>query len=160
MGLTRMSGPVYGAKGNLCSFGPTRGDANASTTKIFSIVVPEYETWYVTEFQASNAQLTSNSSTPKIILKAKGTSTSVSYPGPGPDPNFPTGNPGTIASITGPTSTAGFNQTQTATVTAGEYEGYAVPANSTLRVVSSGTIGQLCGSVQGYKRYLDSTRAS
>lgn len=160
MGLTRMSGPVYGAKGNLFSFGPSRGEANASTTKVFSVVVPEYETWYVTEMQASNSQLTSNSSTPKIILKAKGTSTSVSYPGPGPDPNFPTGNPGTIATITGPTSTAGFNQTVTATITAGEYEGYAVPANSTLRVVSSGTIGQLCVAVQGFKRYLDSTRAS
>lgn len=159
MGITRFSGPVYGAKANLVSYGPTRGDANASTTLIYSIVVPAYETWFVTELHASNAQLTSNSSTPKVILKAKGTSTSASYPGPGPDPQFPTGNAGTIATITGPTSTAGFNQMATPTATAGEYEGYGVPGNSTLRIVSSGTIGQLCVSISGYKRYLDSTRA-
>lgn len=160
MGKMAHSGPVYGAKGNLVSYGPTRGDANASTTLICSIVVPAYETWFVTELHASNAQATSNSSTPKIVLKAKGTSTSASYPGPGPDPQYPTGHAGTIATITGGTSTATFNLMATPTADAGEYEGYGVPANSTLRIVSSGTIGQLCVSVSGYKRFLDSTRAS
>src|SRR5881397_1137551 len=159
MGVTRFSGPVYGAKANLFSFGPIRGDANASTTLICSVIVPAYETWYLTELQASNAQASSNSSTPKVVLKVKGTSTSASYPGPGPDPLFPTGNPGTAASVTGPTSTAGMNTITVCTVSAGEYEGYAAPANSTIRVVSSGTIGQLCIAVQGFKRYLDSTRA-
>src|SRR6266481_6222190 len=159
MGITRMSGPLYGAKGNLFSFGPTRGDANVSTTLIFSVLVPAYETWFLTELQASNAQASSNSSTPKVILKVKGTSTSVSYPGPGPDPQFPTGNPGTAASVTGPTSTAGMNTVTVCTVSAGEYEGYGAPANSSIRVVSSGTIGQLCVAVHGYKRYLDSTRS-
>jgi len=159
MGITRFSGPTYGAKANLFSFGPTRGDANSSTSLICSIVVPAYETWFLTELQVSNAQVSSNSSTPKVILKVKGTSTSVSYPGPGPDPQFPTGNPGTAATITGPTSTTGMNAVATCSVTPGEYEGYGAPANSTIRVVSSGTIGQLCVAVQGFKRYLDSTRA-
>lgn len=160
MGITRFAGPLYGAKANLFSFGPTRGDANASTTLLGSIVVPPYETWYLTELFAANAGASSNSSTPKVVLKVKGTSTSVSYPGPGPDPSFPTGNPGTVATITGPTSTAGFNQMTTPTATPGEYEGYAAPANSTIRVVSSGTIFGLQVRVNGYIRFIDSTRAS
>lgn len=152
MGKTAFSGPVYGAKSNLFSFGPTRGDANGSTTLIASVVVPPYETWYLTELFASNAQATSNSSTPKVILKVKGTAAG--------DAAFPTGNPGTAATLTGPTSTAGFNQVTTTTATAGEFEGYAAPANSTIRIVSSGTIGQLCGRVNGFIRFIDSTRAS
>lgn len=158
MGISRYSGPVYGAKSNLFSFGPFTG-SGASTATIVALVVPAYETWFVTEMQISNPQATSNSSTPKVILKAKGTSTSVSYPGPGPDPQYPTGHAGTVVSITGPTSTAGFNLIGAPTADAGEYEGYGVPANSTLRVVSSGTIGQLYVAVHGFRRYLDSTRA-
>lgn len=152
MGKTAFSGPVYGAKANLFSFGPTRGDANASTTLIFSAVVPAYETWYLTELHASNNQATSNSSTPKVVLKVDGTPTA--------DSAFAAGNPGTAATVTGPTSTAGFNLMATCSVTAGEFEGYAAPANSTIRIVSSGTIGQLCVAVTGYKRFIDSTRAS
>jgi len=152
MGKTAFSGPVYGTKGNLFSCGPTRGDANASTTLIASVVVPPYETWYLTELFAANAQAASNSSTPKVILKVKGSPTA--------DPAFPTGNAGTVATITGPTSTAGFNQMQTATVTAGEFEGYAAPANSTIRIVSSGTIGALTARVNGFIRFIDSTRVA
>lgn len=151
MGKTAFSGPVYGTKGGLFSFGPT-AQANGSTTLIAAVVVPPYETWYLTELFASNIQATSNSSTPKVIIKVDGT-------GAG-DPAFPAGNPGTAATLTGPTSTAGFNQVTTATVTAGEFEGYAAPANSTIRIVSSGTIGQLSVRVNGFIRYFDSTRVS
>jgi hypothetical protein len=151
MGKTSFGGPVYGAKGNLFSFGPT-AQANASTTLIASVVVPPYETWYLTELYGSNVQASSNSSTPKVVLKVDGT-------GAG-DPAFPAGNPGTAATLTGPTSTAGFNQVTTATATAGEFEGYAAPANSTIRIVSSGTIGQLQVRVNGFIRYFDSTRAN
>lgn len=159
MGITRFSGPVYGAKCNLFSFGPVAA-ANGSTGLVASALVPPYETWYITEIGFGNTQGTSNSSTPKVIVKVKGTSTSASYPGPGPDPNFPTGNAGSAVSLVGGTSTGAFNLTATATATAGEYEGFAAPANSTIRVVSSGTIGQLYVRVDGYKRFLDSTRAS
>lgn len=159
MGKTAFSGPVYGAKGLLMSAGPF-ATAGGTTSAFASIVVPAYETWYVTETFASNAQLTSNSSNVKIFLKAKGTSTSVSYPGPGPDPAFPTGNPGTILSLTGPTSTAAINLSAAPTTpTPGEYEGYGVPANSSLRIVSSGTIGALFVNVRGFVRFLSSTRA-
>lgn len=160
MGKTAFSGPVYGAKSNLLSYGPSRGEANGSTTLITSAIVPPYETWYLTELFASNSQATSNSSTPKVIVKVKGTSTSVSYPGPGPDPLFPTGNAGTAGSVVGPTSTAGFVTTTTLTTSAGEFEGYAAPANSTVRIVSSGTVGQLSVRLNGFIRFLDSTRAA
>src|SRR6185295_6809131 len=159
MGKTSFAGPVYGAKGNLFSFGPIAG-GGGSTTFFCSIVVPPYETWYITEVNFGQTQASSNSSTPKCVVKVKGTSTSVSYPGPGPDPQFPTGNAGTAASVVGPTSTAAFAVVGTATVTAGEYEGYGAPANSTIRVVSSGTIGLLTVAVQGFRRFIDSTRAS
>lgn len=153
MGKTAFGGPVYGAKGNLFSFGPSRGDANASTTLMASVVVPPYETWYLTELFASNAQATSNSSTPKVILKVEGTAAG--------DPAFAAGNAGTVASLTGPTSTAGFNQMVTATISpVGEFEGYAAPANSTIRIVSSGTIGALQVRVNGFIRYFDSTRVA
>lgn len=151
MGKTAFSGPAYGAKGGLFSIGPVAA-ANGSTALVTSIVVPPYETWYLTELFAANAQATSNSSTPKVVLKVDGTGAS--------DPAFPTGNPGTAATVTGPTSTAGFNLLTTATVTAGEFEGYAAPANSTIRIVSSGTIGALMVRVNGFIRFIDSTRAS
>jgi hypothetical protein len=141
------------------SFGPIAA-ANGSTAAVAVALVPPYETWYITEIGFANTQVSSNSSTPKVLVKVKGTSTSASYPGPGPDPNFPTGNAGTAVSLVGGTSTAAFNLVGTATATPGEYEGYAAPANSTIRIVSSGTIGALFVAVHGFKRFLDSTRAS
>jgi hypothetical protein len=158
MGKTAFRGPVYGAKSYLFGGGPV-ALANGSTTLVTSIVVPPYESWVLTEAFVMNSQATSNSSNNKVIVKVKGTSTSVSYPGPGPDPDFPTGNAGSAITFTGPTSTATYNQMATATVTAGEYEGYVAPANSTVRIVSSGTIGAVYIRVNGFVRYLNSTRS-
>jgi hypothetical protein len=153
MGKTAFNGPVYGAKGGLFSFGPLNPTANSTASLLATVVVPPYETWYLTELFASNVAATSNSSTPRVVLKVDGT-------GAG-DPAFPAGNPGTAANLVGPTSTAGFNQVQTATVSpAGEFEGYAAPANSTIRVLSSGTMGALQVRVNGFIRYFDSTRVA
>jgi hypothetical protein len=151
MGKTAFAGPVYGAKGNLVSFGPIAG-GGGSTTFFASAVVPPYETWYITEANFGQTQASSNSSTPKLIVKVKGTN--------GADAAFPTGNAGSAVTVTGPTSTAAWAVVGTASVTPGEYEGYAAPANSTIRIVSSGTIGLLTVNVQGYRRFIDSTRAS
>ena len=156
MGVSRHSGPVYGAKATLWSFGGV-AVSGASTTLQSRVVVPAYETWFITELFVS---CSSNSSLAQVTLKVKGTSTSVSYPGPGPDPQFPTGNPGTVAVVTGPTSTAGFNQVTPATVTPGEFEGYGAPANSSVRLVSSESMGVALMMVSGYRRYLDSTRVN
>lgn len=156
MGITRFTGPVYGAKASLFSVGPV-ALSGASTTLQARTVVPVYETWYLTELAVS---CSTNSSNAKVILKVKGTSTDATNPTNGPDPNFPAGNPGSPFTLTGPTSTSGFNQFVIPTAqTPGEYEGYAVPGNSTIRIVSSGTMGVACLSVRGFIRYLDSTRA-
>ena len=158
MGKTAFSGPVYGAKANLFSFGPT-AVANGSTALVASAIVPPYESWYITEVGFANLQASSNTATPKIIVKVKGTSTSASYPGPGPDPLFPTGNPGSAVSlVSGGSSGSAFNLVGTATATPGEYEGYAAPANSTIRVVSSGSMDKLYLRVDGFRRFLNSTR--
>src|SRR6185369_8216610 len=142
MGKAAYSGPVYGAKATLVSAGPFAVSGN--TSAFLKIVVPAYETWYGTELIAYSGQATSNTSNNSVLLKIKGTSTSASYPGPGPDPNFPTGNAQTAFSVTGPTSTATWGGSALPTTpTPGEYEGVAIPANSSVRFVSSGTIGQL-----------------
>src|SRR6266705_4528666 len=97
MGVTRLSGPVYGAKSQLFSAAGV-GSSGASTVYVASCIVPPYETWYLTEFRVCGSSMSSNAN---LKLKVKGTSTSVSYPGPGPDPNFPTGNPSTgVANVT------------------------------------------------------------
>ena len=151
MGKTAFSGPVYGAKSNLFSIGPVAATGTSSGV-VGLAVVPPYESWYITEVFATNTQASSNSSTPKVIIKVDGTPTA--------DAAFAAGNPGTAASIVGGTSTTTFNLMATATATPGEFEGYAAPANSTIRILSSGTIGALSVRVNGYIRYIDSTRVN
>lgn len=158
MGKTAFSGPVYGAKGLLFSAAGV-GTSGASTIYVASLVVPAYETWYLTEFRAC---CSSNSSNANVKLKVKGTSTSASYPGPGPDPAFPTGNPSTgVANLSFGASTVASVASAIPTATAGEYEGYAAPANSSIRVVST-SVGPIAGlnvNLFGFVRFLDSTRA-
>lgn len=151
MGKTAFGGPVYGAKGNLVSFGPIAATGTSSGV-VATAVVPPYESWYITEVGFANTQASSNSSTPKVIVKVDGTQ--------GTDPAFPAGNPGTAVSVVGGTSTIAFNLMGTATVTPGEFEGYAAPANSTIRILSSGTIGALFVAVHGFRRFIDSTRVA
>ena len=154
MGITRFSGPVYGAKGTLISVSAQAPSTGATTSALAAMVVPVYETWYLTEAAAYvGTTLASN-----IKVKVKGTSTSATFPTAGPDPNFPTGNPSTgIANV----SLASASPFVTITGTPGEYEGYAAPGNSSIRIVSTGasTMTNLTVWVRGFIRYLDSTRA-
>lgn len=161
MGITRFSGPVYGAKCLLWAVGPAVGSTSASTARPFTnaagINVPNYEDWYVTEFATSFS--TGSSAGNSIILKSKGGSTT------GVPPRFGTPGAGstitqTLANVNSGTSTT-FSTWATVTASAGEYEGAWVPAGSSLYVVSSGVngLGQLTWQVHGYKRYVDSTRA-
>jgi hypothetical protein len=80
----------------------------------------------------------------------------------GPDPAFPTGNPGTVINFVSGASTVGFNAVAYPTTpTAGEYEGYGIPANSSIRMISSGANApsNLHIIVRGFTRFLNSTRA-
>lgn len=159
MGVTRFLGPVYGAKSCLFSAGPLTGSTGATTTLIMRTIVPNYETWYITEMGVSAS---TNSSVTGFKLKVKGTSTDATNPTVGPDPSFPTGNPGTPITLTTGASTVGFNLVASpASPTPGEFEGYAAPGNSSIRLVSSAVNApsNLFIRVFGYVRYLDSTRA-
>lgn len=160
MGITRFSGPVYGAKSLLGIAAFNSGSSGASSQFIRNWVVPPYETWYLTEMMV---YCSSNSSNANFKLKVKGTSTSATAPGPGPDPNFPTGNPSTgVFNVSMGASTVNtFVQALPVSQTPGEYEGYAAPANSSIRLVSTSVnpLGPFNVGFHGFVRYIDSTRS-
>jgi hypothetical protein len=159
MGLSRPSGPVYGAKSLLWAVGPATGSTNASTSRPFvnaaAVVVPPYEDWFITEFGASISTCSSVGN--NVILKSKGGSTSI-QPAPWGSGAGSTITQ-TLATFNSGTSTT-LSTWATVTATAGEYEGGWVPAGSTLYVVSSGVnpMGQLAWNVRGYIRFRNSTR--
>lgn len=159
MGLTRNSGPAYGAKSLLWAVGPATGSSGASTARPFTnaaaVVVPPYEDWFITEWTASFS--TGSSAGNAVILKSKGGSTSI-QPAP-----WGTGAGSTVtqtlSNVNAGTSTS-LSTWATITATAGEYEGAWVPAGSTLYVVSTGVnpLGQLAWNVRGFIRFRNSTR--
>jgi hypothetical protein len=159
MGLSRPSGPSYGAKSLLWAVGPATGSTNASTSRPFvnaaAVVIPPYEDWFITEWTASISTCSSVGNS--VILKSKGGSTNI-QPAP-----WGTGAGSTVtqtlSNLNTGTSTS-LSTWATITATAGEYEGAWVPAGSTLYVVSSGVNppGQLAWNVRGFIRFRNSTR--
>jgi hypothetical protein len=159
MGLSRPSGPLYGAKSLLWAVGPATGSTNASTSRPFTnaaaILVPPYEDWFATEFSASISTCSSVGNS--IILKTKGGSTSI-QPAP-----WGTGAGSTVtqtlANVNTGTSTT-FSTLVTLPTTAGEYEGTWIPAGSSVYVVCTGVnpLGQLAWQMRGYIRFRNSTR--
>src|SRR5689334_8730338 len=120
MGLTRFSGPTYGAKSLLWAVGPATGSTNASTSRPFTnaagIVIPPYEDWFITEWSASFS--TGSSAGNALILKSKGGSTSI-QPAPwGTGAGSTTTQ--TLSNVNSGTSTT-FSTWATITATAGEY---------------------------------------
>lgn len=160
MGLSRFSGPTYGAKSLLWAVGPATGSTGASTARPFvnaaTLVLPPYEDWFVTEFRVGCSTCSSVGN--NIILKSKGGSTSI-LPAPWGAGAGSTITQ-TIVTINPGTSTT-LSTWATCPTTAGEYEGTWVPAGSTLYVVSSGVnpMGQLAWNVMGFIRFRNSTRA-
>ena len=144
MGKTAFSGPVYGAKASLGSAAFATGaiSSNASTTAVPTAkwVVPAYEDWYLTEFGAQVSTCSSNAAQFKLKVEAAGANT-------------------LAATVNSGTSTV-LASVVACTVTAGEFEGFLAPANSTIRVVSSANsamgITQL--HLRGFIRYKDSSR--
>src|SRR5262245_14079302 len=124
MGITRFSGPVYGAKSVLWVAGPAAAaSTNASTVLAFlqtgyaKRTVPAYEDWIITEafLVCSTASTVANANLWQ--LKVEGGSTTI----PRANGQAST-NAATILSIaTGGSSNVGTGAT--AAVTAGEYEG-------------------------------------
>lgn len=166
MGLSRLSGPVYGAKTLLWSYGPATSGSSGASTAAFSganvnsnRTVPPYEDWYITEFYA--ACTTCSSASNALILKVEGGST-VIQPNPSAVGNGST-RAATLATLNNtPATSTTWSTWATVTADPMEYEGAFCPAGSSLRVVSSGStpMGGVIWQVMGYIRYRDSTRAT
>jgi len=155
MGVTRFSGPVYGAKAGLMTFAFAAGaiTSNASTALLPAAIttIPTYESWVLTGLWANVSTCSSNNYQFKVKFEAPtgggsaGTSTTS----------------GTIHTLGSGTSTSISSFVNPTTPTPGEYEGFVVPPGSTLRIVSSGNSapGITNLNLHGYIRYVDSTRA-
>lgn len=162
MGITRFSGPVYGAKSLLCVFGPSAAaTTNASTVAAYlqsgygKVTVPPYEDWVVTEGFLTCSTASTVAGAQSWILKVEGGSTTL----PRSNGQASTNAASIFTILSGGSSNV--NGFATAAVTPGEYEGTWCPAGSTLRLVSSyadiPSLPQL--RIMGYIRYTDSTRA-
>ena len=147
MGITRMSGPVYGAKSLLWSVhrdNQLPGATDTTTVTFASVRVPSYEDWFVTEFKAYRGSSGSTAVTTTYNLTDDST---------------------VIASLATASSAAGIMLSTTPTADAGEYEGVRVVANSTLAITvghggsSAAVSSDVSMWVYGYQRYIDSTRA-
>ena len=163
MGKMAFSGPVYGAKSLLWSYGPfadthstgaSTGPLNANAVR----VVPNYEDWYVTEVHLAVSTNSSAAATHALYLKSEGGSTT----GVARSNGMVSTATQTVLSKANPAGSTTWNESTFVSPTAGEYEGLWVPAGSTLRLVSSGVsvMGNVQVNVMGYIRFVDSTRAS
>lgn len=160
MGKTAHDGPVYGAKGLLCTFGPLAASTGASTGLAFTNsirVVPPYEDWFITEAHLTVSTNSSVAAAHAVYLKTEGGSTTGILRSNGQVGT----NTQTIVSMVNAAGSTTWSTNATATPAAGEYEGAFVPAGSTLRLVSSGAsvLSNLFVQVMGYIRWIPSTRA-
>ena len=147
MGITRFSGPVYGAKSLLWSAHRDNQlpAANDTTTVVINRVrVPAYEDWFLTELQVHRGSSGATAVTTTYELTDDST---------------------VVADLATTSSVTGLMLSTILTVTPGEYEGYQALANSTLAFQirhggSSVAISSVVTmSLYGFVRYNDSTRA-
>jgi hypothetical protein len=133
MGKTAYSGPVYGAKATLFSFGPINA---ATSTVLGGVVVPAGEDWYATElcvFRNSTGSTTA-------IVSALDDSSVV----------------GATAAIT--SSLTSVSSIKILPTDGGEYEGTRIASGSTVTFTVSDTNLGLLVSLSGYRRFINSTR--
>ncbi len=147
MGLSRMSGPLYGAKSLLWSVhrdNQLPAASDTTTVTIASIRVPAYEDWFITEFKGFRGSSGSTAVTTTWNLTDDST---------------------VVASLATTSSESGLMLSTTPAATAGEYEGVYVAANSTLAITighggsSAAVSSNVTAWVYGYIRFLSSTRA-
>lgn len=152
MGLLRYSGPVYGAKSNLLTLAFAGGaiSSNASTSLLpgAKVIVPVYEAWGLTGLYANVSTCSSNAAQFQVKVEAP------AYNG---NSSFST----VVFTLNSGTSTSISAQTIPTNPTAGEYEGFVVPPNSTIRVVSSANsaMGVTNLNFHGFIRFVPSTRS-
>jgi hypothetical protein len=161
MGISRFSGPVYGAKSLLWTFGPytqtgSTGASTALVTANAARTVPNYEDWYITEVNLQTSTNSSVAAAHGVYLKTEGGSTTGI-----PRVDGVSTRAATLASFTNPAGSTTWSTWATVVASQGEFEGSWVPAGSTLRILSSGVsfLGGLQINVMGFIRYVDSTRS-
>lgn len=133
MGKSAFSGPVYGAKATLFSFGPVNA---ATSTVLGGIVVPVGEDWYGTELAVFR---NSTGSTTAIVTVLD-------------DSSVVGATPAITSSLT---ALAAIKVLPT---DGGEYEGTRIASGSTVTFTVSDTNLGLCVSLSGYRRFINSTR--
>jgi hypothetical protein len=139
MGVTRFSGPVYGAKETLFSAGPV--SASTGSSAVFAgIIVPVGEDWYVTELSMFR---TSTGST-NFVVSVQDDST-------------------TIGSVGVGASSIAAGAVTVFTADGGEHEGLRILTGSTVTLSHSSHAGpnaNVCVAMRGFARWIASTRAN
>lgn len=139
MGLTRFSGPVYGARGTLWSFDRQTVSSGATTAVIAKTIVPSNEDWFVSDI---NTSMSSNSSNAQVIYKSKSGGTVTG-----------------MLTVSAGTSTSGINVTNTVQSlggTSGTW-GYYCPTGSTIYAVSTAIdpISNLASILHGWRQWVN-----
>lgn len=138
MGLTRWSGPAYGAKATLASVN-LKASSGASTTVYAGVIVPPGEDWYATEVSLYKG---STGSTGFVAVVRKGSSQ--------------------ISSQAITSSAANQSTLVVVPADAGEYEGKRCPSGSTITFEAlSPTVAtsRVMLVLSGFRRFVNSTRA-
>jgi hypothetical protein len=148
MGKTAFSGPLYGGKATLISYGinaVSTGSGNGlSSVVLYTCIVPSGEDWYATEFNVARDSTGGSTVGTGMVVNVQ--------------------DDGTAVASIGNTSTTTYNTLSIITPTAGEYEGKQIASGSTVTLaitVSSGGTPSSAVSVtlSGYRRFINSTRA-
>lgn len=148
MGLTRFSGPSYGAKSLL--WGYARSSTTAPSTSVYTfaqIVVPPGQDWFVTDFAAFRESTHSTSFTLSLSDDSSRATTSTR----------------TVADLAITSSAAGVAASTVVPADAGEYEGRRVASGSTLTLQLANGGSSVTGWTgaawaYGYIRFVNSTR--
>ncbi len=139
MALSRASGPILGAKGNLLSYSNNAVSSGATTSVIFRTVVPSYEDWFVTDIAT---YFSTNSSNAQIIYKSRVASV-VSQ----------------MLAVSAGASTVGVNVVNTVGFKGGSSGtlGYYAPTGSTIYAVSTSVnpIAGACIQVHGWRQWVN-----
>lgn len=137
MGKCAMSGPVYGAKATLFSFGPVTPSTGATGT-LGGTIVPAGEDWFATEV----ALYRNSTGSTNLVVSVLDDSTSAATVG------------------VGGSSIAAGAVTIFAT-DGGEYEGYRLASGSVVTFTHSSHAGpntNLLVTLRGFTRFINSTR--
>lgn len=169
MAKSAVSGPLYGAKSNLFTWGPYGdvhstgastgliSDGSTGVAPVSAVTVPPYEDWFVTEAYLQTSTNSSVAAGHAVYIKVEGGSTTVP---PRMNGQIST-NAATLCTMTSAAGSTTWSTWATCAITPPEYEGTYCPAGSSIRFVSSGItrMGGVQINLRGYTRFINSTRS-